>query len=94
MFTEPDKKLILQIPLPLRDKEDSWYWAPEDNGVFYVKSCYRMIRGEYECVDRVFWKKVWGLQLPGKMLNFLWRACLNVLPTIVALQMKRVSINS
>ncbi|KAL8112083.1 hypothetical protein AgCh_019690 [Apium graveolens] len=93
LFTERDKKLILQIPIPLRDKEDSWYWAPEDKGIFSVKSCYRKIRGEDAYVDRIFWKKVWGLQLPGKMINFIWRACSNVLPTTVALQSKRVDIN-
>ena len=94
LFTDRDKKLILQIPIPIRDKEDSWYWALEDKGVFSVKSCYRKIRGEYDCVDRVFWKRVWGLQLPGKMLNFLWRASVNVLPTAVALQTKRVNVNA
>lgn len=48
----------------------------------------------YACVDRVLWKRIWSLQLPGKMLNFIWRACSNVLPTAVALQSKRVNVTS
>ncbi|KAL8101226.1 hypothetical protein AgCh_033196 [Apium graveolens] len=54
LFSDRDKNLILQILIPVRDKEDSWYLAPEDKGVFSVNSCYRKIRGEYVCVDRVF----------------------------------------
>lgn len=45
-------------------------------------------------MDRGFWKRVWGLQLPGKMLNFLWRAYVDIFPTAVALQSKRVNINT
>lgn len=31
--------------------------------------------------------------MPGKILNFLWRACSNVLPTVVALRVRRVEIS-
>lgn len=85
LFEERDKKLILQILVPVRDKEDSWYWILDQKGEFTVKSCYKKVRGEYACVDGDFWKRVWSLQLPGKMLNFIWRVCSNVLPTTVAL---------
>lgn len=89
LFNDQDAKLILQIPIPLHDKEDSWYWVLDDKGLFTVKSCYRKFQGEYPCVDRI-----WNLKLPWKMINFLWRACSNVLPTAMALQSKRVNISS
>ncbi|XP_074323048.1 uncharacterized protein LOC141659993 [Apium graveolens] len=94
LFNERDKNLILQIPIPVREKEDSWYWALEDKGEFSVKSCYRKLRGNYDCVNRLLWRKIWNLKLPGKIINFLWRACVNVLPTTVALQSRRVIIST
>lgn len=89
---ERDRNLILQIPIPTRSREDSWYWMLEDKGEFTVRSCYRKIQGEFECADGRFWRKLWGLQLPGKVVNFLWRACRNVLPTAMALHSKHVNL--
>lgn len=92
LFNERDQKLILQIPIPVRNKEDSWYWGLEDKGDFSVKSCYRKLCGEFACVEKRFWMKLWSLKLPGKILNFLWRASSNVLPTAAALRGRRVEI--
>ncbi|XP_074327594.1 uncharacterized protein LOC141665507 [Apium graveolens] len=91
LFDEQDQQLILQIPLPIRAKEDSWYWVLEDKGEFSVKSYYRQLRGESAGGYKRIWKKIWGLKLPGKIL-ILWRACVNVFPTVVALRGKRVDI--
>lgn len=41
-----------------------------------------------------FWKKFWSLNMPGKVLNFLWRVCKACLPTAVALVSKRVDISA
>lgn len=46
LFNERIKQLIVQIPIPIREKNDSWYWMLENEGNFSVKSCYRKIRGE------------------------------------------------
>lgn len=72
--------------------EDSWYWLLDDKGEFSVRSCYRQLIGEREGNDRGFWKKLWSLNLPGKVVNFLWRVCQNVLPTARELAKKRVQI--
>lgn len=72
---ERDCGLIRQIPIPQRSKEDSWFWLYDDKGEFTVRSCYRRLRGEAECSDKVFWKRLWGLNLPSKVINFLWRSC-------------------
>lgn len=92
LFNDIDRQLILQIPLSSRNTNDSWYWLLDNDGVFSVMSCYRRIRGEREYADRSFWKKLWRIKLPGKVLNFLWRVCRNVLPTAVALVSKHVNI--
>lgn len=90
---ERDCELIKQIPIPVSDKEDSRFWLFDEKGNFTVKSCYRRLRGETECPDKVFWKKLWGLNLPGKVINFFWRTCRQVLPTADALRKKIVDIN-
>lgn len=91
---ERDKKLIKQIPIPICEWDDSWFWLLDDKGIFTVKSCYKNIRGEAEFPEVSFWRKLWSLQLPGKVLNFLWRTCKECLPTCVALARKHVSINN
>lgn len=68
---ERDINLIKQIPIPMRKKEDTWFWLLDGTGTFTVKSCYRKIQREIECPDRSFWKKVWSLKLPGKVSNFI-----------------------
>lgn len=90
---ERDKELIQRIPISIRCREDSWYWLMEEKGNFTVKSCYRELRGEKSCLDRNLWNKLWHLQLPGKVLNLLWRACRQCLPTASALVTKNVNIH-
>lgn len=90
---ERDRELIKQIPIPRISKDDSWFWLFDDKGEFSVKSCYRVLRGEHACPDKVFWRTLWGLNLPGKVTNFLWRTCRKVLPTTAVLAEKRVNIS-
>ncbi|XP_074374021.1 uncharacterized protein LOC141714399 [Apium graveolens] len=65
----------------------------EDKGNFSVKSCYRQIRGESTGDEGGFWKQIWGLKLPGKVVNMVWRACKGVLPTAMKLAKKGVSLD-
>ncbi|KAL8156219.1 hypothetical protein AgCh_001348 [Apium graveolens] len=93
LFDERDRLLIQHIPLSNRyTGQDGWYWMWEENGKFTVKSCCRQIQGEQMCYDRRFWKLLWGIKLLGKMLNFIWRACSNVLPTTTALAVKKIDV--
>lgn len=94
LCNERDRGLILRVPLPRCDREDSWYWLFDNNGEFTVKSCYRRIQGDSQGHENGFWKKVWSLQMPGKILNFLWRVCHKVLPTALELAKKCVNISS
>lgn len=92
LCNERDMKLIQQIPIPNRSREDTWFWLLENKGDFTVRSYYRRLRREFECHDKNFWKKIWGLQLPGKITNFLWHTCRDVLPTTASLICKNVNM--
>lgn len=88
LFNERDRLFIHQVPIPRYCRPDSWYWILEDKGDFSVKSCYRQIRGEYTYDMDGFWKQLWGLKLPGKIINMVWRVCKGVLPTATELVKK------
>lgn len=90
---ERDVEMIQKIPLPMNSADDSWYWMLDDTGIFTVKSCYRKLKGEVNAADSSFWNKLWSVQLPGKIVNFLWRSCHSCLPTATALAGKRVHID-
>lgn len=44
--------------------------------------------------NKVFWRTLWSLEVPEKVKMFIWRTCQACLPTAVALQEKRVNIDS
>uniref|UniRef100_A0A803P370 Reverse transcriptase n=1 Tax=Cannabis sativa TaxID=3483 RepID=A0A803P370_CANSA len=43
--------------------------------------------------DESYWKKLWKLDVPPKVLHFLWRACSGCLPTKVQLSAKHVNVD-
>ena len=93
LFNERDIRLIKQIPLASTDRRDTWMWLFDTKGEFTVKSCYRQLVGECSTPDATFWKKLWHLELPGKVRFFVWRTCRKCLPTAMALFEKRVDID-
>lgn len=40
-----------------------------------------------------FWKKLWLLKIPGKVVNLLWRVCRGCLPTLAALASRHVNVD-
>ena len=84
--------MIKQIHIPIRKRVDSWYWLFDDTSRFTVKRCYRKIKGDNEFPDRRFWNKVWGVKLPGNVINFVWRKCRDVTPTTANLITEHVYI--
>lgn len=93
LCNDRDRELILLIPLPMNNREDGWYLLLDTKGKFSVCSSYRQLQGEHPKPHARFWKKMWNLQLPGKILSLLWLACNACLPTTVALAKKRVSVD-
>ena len=84
-FNDRDRQLIMQIPLSLRRNDDQWCWVREDKGIYTVKSGYRALSfsplADSPALTTVNLMKIWSLNLPPKVKNFLWRACASLLPT-------------
>jgi hypothetical protein len=91
LFSEWETNVICSIPLPPRAKNDRLFWKATKSGLFTVRSAYHIqvrhraaaIDGENSGVglDKKFWKFLWSLSIPPKVKNFLWRACVGILPT-------------
>ena len=83
-FNDRDRQLILHIPLSLRRNDDQWCWVREDKGIYTVKSGYRALYSsplaDLLSPTTVNWMKIWSLNIPPKVTNFLWRACASLLP--------------
>ncbi|KAF4399114.1 hypothetical protein G4B88_023708 [Cannabis sativa] len=75
---------------------DLWYWLHDASGVFTVKSAYSLlqsIKSNRDIPDSSgFWRLLWQLQLPPKVLNCMWRASTKSLPTRFHFSIKHVPI--
>lgn len=90
IFSWEEASLISEIPVGQRNLPDRLIWHYEKSGFFSVRSGYRLAQEEalqqhassssFE-VLKSWWAGVWKLNLPSKIKIFLWRLCLNKLPT-------------
>lgn len=70
-------------------------WRDEKNGKYSVKSGYKLIRNigiMSSTATPINWKLLWKLKVQAKIRNFLWRAFSSCLPTLTALQGRRVEV--
>ena len=91
IFLPHDAKSILSIPLSITSPVDHRVWSATANGLFSVRSAYRICHKKLakldvgECSSSTkmisLWKSVWQLRCPNKIKNFIWRACKDILPT-------------
>ena len=89
IFAPIKAALIQKIPLSPIIIEDKLIWPHVPNEVYSVKSGYRFLAKE-KGVSRdspqtqtdspSVWRRIWGLSVPNKVKNFLWRACKEALP--------------
>ncbi|XP_043813395.1 uncharacterized protein LOC122723814 [Manihot esculenta] len=94
MFNERDRSCILNIPLSLSSCSDTWCWKFEPKGHYSVKSAYRfLVDGFRHREGSEIWKRFWKAKVPPKVLNFCWRALVNVVPCLSSLQSKRVPVD-
>ncbi|XP_050251971.1 uncharacterized protein LOC126698639 [Quercus robur] len=88
LFTPHEAELIASIPLCLTKVKDVMVWPFTPSGCYTVKSGSKFLVAEQTRSqqrspnpnDNGLWKMIWGLSMPPKVRNFLWRACQNTLP--------------
>ncbi|XP_042983288.1 uncharacterized protein LOC122312691 [Carya illinoinensis] len=98
-FSQQEAELISQIPLINCNREDTLRWRCTVNGIFIVRSVY-YLQGEIrdrqkgQCSQvtqtQEEWTRIWKLLITPATKNFMWRACLNILPTKAKLSKKKI----
>lgn len=92
-FLSFEAETILCIPLSPLLPEDSMIWANTMDGKFTVR-VYKLAiernaisKGESSNNSNVktLWNRIWKVEVPGKVKNFMWRTCVNILPTKLSL---------
>ncbi|XP_021593063.1 uncharacterized protein LOC110600514 [Manihot esculenta] len=85
IFFMDDVRSILAIPLPLNPRPDKLIWHFEKRGFYMVKTAYycalSMLGQHLRVGTSDLWKKVWALDVPPKVQDFIWRLFRGVLPT-------------
>jgi hypothetical protein len=98
-FIDTDRRAISQIPLG-RGGEDTWAWTQEVNGLFSVRSAYRLLAAN-KLADqasgsgtevKTCWKKLWKISVPPKVCLFWWRVIKKFIPARQILKQRHMHI--
>jgi hypothetical protein len=91
VFLPRDVEIIKQIPLSKRSPSDRLIWTGTSNGNFSVRSAYHLLLHEQERMlesssrglgeSQQLWTAIWSAKVQPKIRVFMWRACLDILPT-------------
>lgn len=96
LFIDRDINLITSIPLN-DNEEDSWYWKHDHLGHYTMKSAYLALQeakpSSHASDNSSFWRCLWNLKVPPKVMTFLWKTSTHCLSTKVQLQMNHVQLN-
>ncbi|KAL5806555.1 hypothetical protein ACOSQ4_029288 [Xanthoceras sorbifolium] len=100
VFVAADRDSILEIPLSFGDCNDSLIWHFDKNGEYSVKSGYRVaaqekfsLKGSSSCPDSKWWLALWNLNIPPKIKIFIWRVCLNAIPSLCNLCSRKIVVD-
>ncbi|KAK0592975.1 hypothetical protein LWI29_028449 [Acer saccharum] len=88
IFWPEDANLILSLPCSVGSQPDSLMWHYDKYGAYSVKSGYRLgcelssnASSSGLSSKESWWKFFWRIRIPTKVKIFIWRACLNWIPT-------------
>ena len=90
---------ILRIQLSNTRTRDKLYWNKNKAQKFTVKTAYHVtirlhqeVGVEHSMVrkEKKFWNRIWRMNVPPKVRNFVWRACNDILPTRANLYRKKI----
>ncbi|KAJ9556786.1 hypothetical protein OSB04_011400 [Centaurea solstitialis] len=97
IFSARDRDCILNLPPPSGLEPDRIIWHWTSNGVYSVKSSYRIIMERLVQNHHFFidddWHRIWNADVPYKARYFVWRALRGVLPTRLSLHSRGVQIS-
>lgn len=97
-FNDRDARAIVSIPLREDGSDDVRIWHYSKDGVYTVKTGYRVALEVSRQNDDLGvpgdWRKLWKLKIPPKVKAFLRRATRNCLPTRDNLRYRGISIPS
>ena len=102
-FLPHGASLIKAIPLSFDDCVDVITWPSNSDGVFSVRSGYRLLldteRNEQPrsmdlTILKRFWKGIWNLKVPNRVKNLIWRAGSDSLPSKSNLRKRKVPIDA
>nr|POE69438.1 putative ribonuclease h protein [Quercus suber] len=101
-FLPHEADVIKAIPLSLDDVVDVRFWSVSADGIYTVKSGYKLIM-ENELrvlpsssnlsLSKKVWKGIWSLRTPNRVKSLLWRAGLDALPSRVNLRKRKILTN-
>ncbi len=87
IFLPRDVEVIQQIPLSFRRPRNKLIWTSTSNGKFSVRSAYRLLLSETSSSMGSSSSRgnvaqhLWSSQVQPKIRLFMWRACMDILPT-------------
>ncbi|KAJ9554109.1 hypothetical protein OSB04_018154 [Centaurea solstitialis] len=96
LFSSRDCNRILNLSPPNESHPDKIIWHWTEDGIYSVKSCYRLITEKIAPLSHLFisgdWKRIWKANIPNKVKFFIWRAIREVIPTRNALQSRGIQV--
>ncbi|KAG6627185.1 hypothetical protein CIPAW_15G109000 [Carya illinoinensis] len=94
-----EAECVKRIPLSPYPTPDKLLWRGTSTGAFTVKSAYFLLlelekqkqgQSSVAVEEDTVWSSIWQLGVPVATKNFLWRACLEAIPTRDRLLQKKV----
>ncbi|KAF5475420.1 hypothetical protein F2P56_007226, partial [Juglans regia] len=99
IFDGAEAEAIIRIPISSLNSKDKLIWKGTHTGCFSVRSAYHMMKerdfanqgqpSSYGQFKKV-WQQIWHSNVPPSEEVYLWRACLDALPTQSKLFQKRI----
>ena len=102
VFIASTRDAVLGIKLGNSGGRDKLCWMETKHINFTIKSAYHVVlrmakplNGEHSLAgqERKLWTKLWALNTPPKVRNFVWRACSDILPTRPNLLRRKIKVD-
>uniref|UniRef100_A0A7N2L7K0 Reverse transcriptase zinc-binding domain-containing protein n=1 Tax=Quercus lobata TaxID=97700 RepID=A0A7N2L7K0_QUELO len=101
LFNPHEVELIMSIPLCRSYVEDKLVWPFTPLGTYIVRIGCRFLEKESSISlaplnsnqDGGVWKHIWGLFVPNKVKNSIWRSCRDALPKKSNLRRRQILVD-